>query len=489
MSVTSKSKGQRRGLVSGLAFALAFALVLTSGPAAFAGKYDKKLEKDLVKAFNACAALPANASPSDAAITAVKGAIKEFGATDNDKAVKFLLNISLQEMTSPAADVAVFEAVKDSLAAMTDTGSRKEMATTFKKGSKRWQLQVVLAEVFADMSDDDSLFALCEVLKDKKADERVLGQITRSLAKRKDKRSVRALIDAFGRWKDRAGVTFKAIKDSLYEITGQNFDDVEDWESFWDPREATFDPKTAPKEPIGGTVERKKPKLFGSEVVSTRVVVIIDVSGSMAIKDPGVELPEEADEVEGGPGSRERDEKKKKPDPAAPPPYSGPSLKPGDADYNKLPDSRQRIERAKKQLSRLVNAFTGDARFNVVQFSTGAKAWKDKVLMPANPTNKVEAIKFIETLKANGVTEAYEGLALAFACAEADTVYFISDGAPTGKDGNPLPEPEWRAIIDKVTAMNKFRKVKVNSIGLQGSYPPFMKALAEATGGEYKQVD
>ena len=457
-----------------------------AAPQVEAGKLDRKLKKQIGRALGAVNALPADATGDEEAVTVAVDTINQIAAADCDKAAELLIKVGLgATFNSPSAEVKIFEACKSGLSSMTDKGARKTILKWMKK--RNWKVQMVLVEVVKPWAgEDEAQFALHDMVKDKKTDPRVVAEVARTLAACKDKRGVKPLIEAFGLWKKVGGVTFKAIADALYEITGKRFTEVMDWESWWDPRETTFDPQTAPKDEVGGTVERNAPKLFGSEVVSKRVVVIIDVSGSMAIKDPGEEKDEDG-EVEEGEGTQERNKPGAKPKPATPP-YNGPSLKPGDKDYNKLPDSRMRIERAKRQLRRLVNAFPGDTFFNIVRFSTDSAAWKPKKILPANPGNKRDSLKFIENLKANGVTAAYKALVTAFECSEADTIYFISDGSPTDDQGQPLQQAAIQQLLDKVKQLNKFRKVKVNTIGLKGSSRSFMSALADLTGGEFKQV-
>lgn len=466
------------------AFSIALSLSF-AGPAQAKG-LDKKLKKKAQRALAGVSALPETADSSEPIISQTSEIIAEVGAANNKAAAEFLLKIALVPFKSASAEVAVFEATKQALSSMDDRGARDAIYKALKKGKRRWEIQITLVEVITGFSEDKAQFQLHEILANKRTDERVVAEVARALATRKDKRGVRPMIAVFDKYRKRGGVTFEAIKKSLHEITGKSFPEQQDWESFWDPRETTFNPDTAKKEPIGGTQVRR-PKLFGSEVISKKVVIIIDVSGSMAIKDPGEDKDEDAEE-EDGEGTKVRKKKKPKMKPKTPP-YNGPSLQPTDPNYNKLPKSRMRIERAKKQLRKLVNAFRKDARFNIVQFSTAAKAWKPTKIIPAAPGNKSDAIKFIENLKASGVTNAYKSLVEAFNCKEADTIYFISDGGPTNDQGQALDATGIQNLLDKVKQMNKFRKVKVNTIGLKGSSPTFMQALANLTGGKYQKVD
>jgi hypothetical protein len=474
----------------------AFALALQSP--ARAGKYDKSLAKKLKASLAAVARLGPDAYWRDPSIKTAVADIEKFGATDNAKAASLLVKIGLRSMNYPSAEVAVFTAVKKALSEMKDPGARKAIYSTLKK-KRDWRVRVTLIEVLASYKGDDAAeFLLHELLDNKKTKERVVAELARTLAKRKDKRCVRPLIRAFGRWKLKGGVTLKAIQDALYEITGKSFTELQDWESFWDPREQTFNPNNAPRGPRGSTVLRKGPKLFGSEVISKKVVIIIDVSGSMHIRDPGEDKDEEAGEA-GSAGSQVRKKKKKK-RPAGGRPIPGdPNYRPGpckmakcpkpDSHDGNLPHHRMRIERAKRQLEKLVRAFSKDARFNIVQFSTTASAWKAKKVMVASDGNKNNAVAFIKNLTPSGVTQAYKALVEAFACKEADTIYFISDGSPTDEKGQPLTGGARTNLLNKVRQMNKFRKVRINTIGLKGSSPQFMRKLALMTGGKYIAVD
>jgi len=487
----------RKKLARVTAAVLALGLLMPGIALAKGGKLDKKLKKKVKRTLAACSGLAADASAAEPAVVAAKEAIAAVGAANNGKAVKFLLGVGLgATFNCPAAEVAVFGATKEALQSMTDTGARAEIYKSLKKGKRKWQIQVMLIDVIKGFDDDASVFALNDIIQQKRLDDRVAMTCAEAMKEKKDKRSVRPLIKAFGIWKPRGGRPFKAIVDALHEMTGETFTEVADWENFWDPRETTFDTGTVKKKEAG-TVLRNAPKLFGSEVVSKKVVIIIDVSGSMHIRDPGGNEGGEEGEEPAGDGSVVRKKPKKPVKPAGP--------QPGDPDYKKkpctdcssgscpsdanLPKHRMRIERAKVQLIRLVNAFRSDVRFNLVKFSTAAAAWKPTQVVNATPGNKADSIKFIKDLKPAGVTQAYKSLVEAFKCSEADTIYFISDGSPTDDAGQPLATAARQAVLDKISQLNKFRKVKINTIGLRGSSASFMQALAGLTGGKYKSVD
>ena len=105
----------------------------------------------------------------------------------------------------------------------------------------------------------------------------------------------------------------------------------------------------------------------------------------MHVKDPGEPDDEEGEINEGG-GTRERDrdEGKKRGRRKGPPQPGDPGYKPGPCKFPDCPNptthdgnlakQRMRIERAKRQLRRLVKAFQKDVKFNLVRFSTDAVA-------------------------------------------------------------------------------------------------------------------
>lgn len=480
------------------AFFLALSLsVLCLSDSSQAGSYNKGLEKKVRAGIAGAAALGPDAYWRDPAIKTAVSAIDAFGKTDNAKAATVLIKMGLVKMKFPSAEVAVFNAVKKALKGMKDKDARAAVLKALKK-KKDWRVQVTLIDVLASYKDsDDAEFLLHEMLNAKKAKERIVAEIAATMAIRKDKRSVRPLIKAFGVWKKKGGVTFQAIEDALYEITGKNFQEQSDWDNFWDPRETTFNPQNAPKAPRTGTVLRKRPRLFGSEVVSKKVVIIIDVSGSMHIRDPGEDKFDEPLDA-GLKGSAARKKPKKRP--AGSPPQPGdPNYRPGPCRLPKcpkpnghdgnLPARRMRIERAKRQLAKLVKALDKTTKFNLVQFSTTASAWKPKKIMPATPSNKSKAIGYIKNLNPSGVTLAYQALITAFECKEADTIYFISDGSPTDVEGKNLSGADLTNLIDKVRQLNKFRKVKVHTIGLKGCSTSFMRQLAALTNGKFRSVD
>ncbi len=386
------------------------------------------------------------------------------------------------------------DAVRDALTALDDAKSNKILVGFLKKKGKP-ELKSMIIDILSGRTDDDSRLALEETLEDK--DPSVVGLAAAALGARGSKDSVKALIAALKRLERAKGTPWFKVRTALTDITGHDMDTATDWENFWQPREETFDPATdrGDSEGVGGTVVREAPKLFGSEIISKRVVIILDTSGSMHIKDP-FSGNEEATTPEGG-GTTARPTPKATPQP----PAGGGNAKGPCPDCSQthagvgLPADRQRIERAKKELTKVVNALPGDVLFNLLVYSTDVKSWQEKKLVQATPANKKSAIGFVQSLRAEGVTRSGDSLKRAFDFSEADTIYLLSDGTPTTKDGKPVPatDPDPKnesleKIYEEVKQLNRLRKVVINTLAFQGAYKPFMTRLAQDSGGKYADI-
>lgn len=176
---------------------------------------------------------------------------------------------------------------------------------------------------------------------------------------------------------------------------------------------------------------------FGTRVRSTRVLFIIDISGSM-------------EEPAAGGGTR--------------------------------------MERAKRELSDAIRNLGPNTQFNVVVFSFEARAWLERIgqMDPKKIKAKggflEQALGFIAKLKSGGGTNLYAALRLAFSDPEVDTVYLLTDGEPTvGEVIDPT------AIRERVNLWNKNRKVVLHSIAFGGTFP-ILEWLAQDSGGSYRYI-
>ena len=124
--------------------------------------------------------------------------------------------------------------------------------------------------------------------------------------------------------------------------------------------------------------------------------------------------------------------------------------------------------------------------------TSAVSPWK-KVLQSATEKSKKDAVKFIEELKAEGVTHTDDALDAAFTDFAVDTIYLITDGAPThvGSRSDQLPPDATRIIAyihRRVSEVNYFRGVRIFTLGFPEAEESFLKKLAAENAGDYTPI-
>jgi len=146
----------------------------------------------------------------------------------------------------------------------------------------------------------------------------------------------------------------------------------------------------------------------------------------------------------------------------------------------KMPGSKSetRMDRCRAELHKALDALTPGKTFNLVCFANKIRRFDDK-MSPAIGQNIARAHAWVDEVKLELQTNTYDSLEQAFQIAGrgtvdrqypvvADTVFFLSDGAPTakrvGKKGlgrDKVPE-----ILAAVQRWNPLRRVVIHTIGL-----------------------
>ena len=265
-----------------------------------------------------------------------------------------------------------------------------------------------------------------------------------------------------------SGLLLYQTHELLVAMTGavHPADQPEKWRTFWDSEKDKIvvtqrrDPAAAG---AGATVSGG---FCGIPVQGTRVVFVLDLSGSM-------DWPmEEA----GTDGKRKR---------------------------------AIRLDFAKRELNRAIDAIAPNAQFNLVTFNGNNKAevW-NKDLVPANERNRERFKKYVDGLRATGGTNLWSGLEEALKIkslvlgsrygANVDEVFVLSDGAPTVGDVQDPVE-----ILRLVQECNRFANVRINTIFISSAAPPeqrqlemqmkikpqdLMRRMAEQNGGKFKEM-
>ena len=202
--------------------------------------------------------------------------------------------------------------------------------------------------------------------------------------------------------------------------------------------------------------------IFGLDLTGKNIAFVLDVSGSMTTTDP---LP-----LDGGPRPRSVTRK----------------------DGVIIDESRERIFRAKEELVRVIRDLPDDKSFNIIAYSSDVKPWKEN-LVPADAARKRQAIDFIESLRAEGITVTDMALEYAFEDPIVDTIYLITDGAPThqGSVGPGLPADAPRLIAEilaRAKVLNFRRGVRIFTLGFPGAEEDFLKKLSQEHNGKYRPI-
>jgi von Willebrand factor type A domain/HEAT repeats len=265
-----------------------------------------------------------------------------------------------------------------------------------------------------------------------------------ALQQLRDAAAVPELIARLGQETERLRL---GIGDALWQLTAQPLPpEPAAWTAWWETAKADFKVATeAELTKAEAARERKrltartvsKPKFFGLQVESQRVLFVLDVSGSMTAAMQGR--------------------------------YVG---KHGAA----------RIDVAKQQLSAAIDGLAPGTLFNIFVFSSGVDRWQPGGIGVATAPDRKAALTWVERLGASGGTNLHDALKLAFDDPDVDTIFVMSDGEPTA---GALIDPH--KIRAEVAFWNQHRKVVVNTIAVGGNLE-VLEWLARDSGGKYVQM-
>ncbi|MEO6597783.1 MAG: HEAT repeat domain-containing protein [Planctomycetota bacterium] len=287
--------------------------------------------------------------------------------------------------------------------------------------------------------------------------------------------TVPALIAVLERFRDKqedvksgklSGLLLYQAHELLVGMTGAVFpaDQPEKWREMWerDKDKIEVTKKHAPQ----GSPHTVASSFCGIPVQGTRVVFVLDLSGSM-----DWQMDEDT-----GDGRKKR------------------SI---------------RLDFAKQELGRAMDAISPNAQFNLVTFNGEAKAdvW-EKGLVPANEKNRERFRKKVNQLKALGGTNLWAGLEEALKVkslilgnhyeSHVDEVFVLSDGAPSvGEITDPIE------ILRLVKEANRFANMRINTIFIDSAMTEeqrrqtpkmaiqpqeLMQRMAEQNGGAFRQL-
>lgn len=302
-------------------------------------------------------------------------------------------------------------------------------------------LRMGAAAALAEVRTPEALEALVAMVPDESWSVRV--EVLRQLFKARPKQAIPALI---ARMDVEAGRLASDVHAALVGITALDLGRrSEAWQRWWagegeafqvpGAREAqrALDERAASKDRGGTTAQPED--FYEIQVESERVVFVLDTSGSMRKPVQTVGTIE-----------------------------------------------KSRMDLAKEQLTEVVRSMPEGTLFNVVFFEETVKALSRKTL-EMNRSNRQKALRFVRDQYAIGGTALYPALELAFQDPLVDTVYLLSDGAPTVGELTDIEE-----IRAEVARWNAARHVKVHGVSM-GQDSTLLQWLCQDTGGTYKRVD
>ena len=140
-----------------------------------------------------------------------------------------------------------------------------------------------------------------------------------------------------------------------------------------------------------------------------------------------------------------------------------------------------KLDVAKDQLSRVLAKLPEGILYEMVFFGSGVEVEGDGLRKMAKRT-RAESIRYVRGRQAMGATAIYDGLKRAFEDPDVDTIYLMSDGAPTMGEIND--EAEIRA---EVARWNAARHIRIHCISVDRD-SEMMRGLSQDSGGRYVHI-
>ncbi len=334
--------------------------------------------------------------------------------------------------------------------------------------SQYWQVRAVACNILGETKDPSMLDRLIPVLEDRHLTVQVsaVHAIRTIGGETVIEPLYKALDKAQGRVQD-------DLVDALIYLTGKNLGTQSiSWEGWWSQNKGKVEIAGVSREEFDRLIKDgasgSSGMYYGLRVLSKNVTFVLDVSGSMQelhkIPDFSAE-PKKTDPKSGstGVGGKDKDGKDKK---------------------AKKYIEKPKIELAKRELRGVLGAMAKGVKFNIIQFSGIPTAWQGELI--GMDEDVLEAArKYVDSLGPGGTTNVYDSLLLAMEDPTVDTVYFLSDGAPTAGTYQ-----DTKSILEKIAAANEIRKVKIHTIGfkLEPAAKDLMKKLAEENHGSFVDI-
>lgn len=352
-----------------------------------------------------------------------------------------------------------------------EPGLRREIYTALGKSPNPRTRIILLAVVRRWPDDPEAMAALHARLSDRRK-EVVFATLRWIRHLGEKKLSVGPLVSELERRERRIhDRVFYDLRKSLTHLTGFDLETSADWRNYYETYKNNLNkaPKRGSK---GRTRLASAAKFFTVAVDSTRVLFLIDVSGSMAVEDvinlPGeeeegeeegevlgdgttvVKIPRPRGKTTSGRGKRSPGQGNGEDDEGKPSPPAQ-TLK------------RSRITAVKQELIRTIGNLPTSVHFNIMNFNHEVRFFHSGPgLIQATGANKNKAARWVASLAPSGATRTDVALKRALKLQDVDTIYLLTDGAPKKINNERIP-PE--KVLGYVQHHNRFRKCRINTIG------------------------
>lgn len=153
--------------------------------------------------------------------------------------------------------------------------------------------------------------------------------------------------------------------------------------------------------------------------------------------------------------------------------------------WEKRADGKTRKQVLDGELASALEQLTPQTKFNLIPYTNAPIPW-EKALVPASKENVARALEFFGKCNASGKGNVWDAFELAFADPEVDTILVLTDGAPTGGH-------RWHLELMKelFAEKNRFRKLALDAVLVDASR--FLQerwtALCESNGGQMHAVE
>jgi len=382
---------------------------------------------------------------------------EELGAANDSKVLKWMIKVVERKVPE-------YTEVPRSLRFAAAGMDWDEVEREVKREATRSSSAEVRRNLLVLVANHEDWDTVIEALEDD--DEEVAALAAWRLIEARVESAVEPMISEMEDLDDSRDHIWDVYRNGLGRLLGKRLNSGAEYRSYWTLLQdrgglAAVEPSDEPEEasPGGSSV-----RLFGREIACTRVVFVLDVSGSMETIDPN-----QADPLAGS--SRTRG--------------GGDSEQP-------VPRGKTRLERAQIALKEVIDRLPSSYEINIVAYSSRVKIWRagegdaPPLLHELTDRTREDAGAFVDDFRANGVTVTDDAIRRAYDVAGARCFYLLSDGFATHDGQTPVPTSEILATIDE---FGGDRHVAIHTMGFEGADRAMMRAVAEHTGGRYSDIE